>query len=305
MNKIHKQLSDPPRRRSPIINQRQRTAREPRQGNIGIGARMSWPAQAIDLPAGSVATYRVNVLLENLWRPLATALQPPAGSSHATEAVDILDLLIDLAAPALAMRNLSAYVREHRGVYQQLGLSWLAFQNVLEYQYYATTVWGELNPSVLLTELDRLVSVAYEARAPLRHIPNGLFWPVMRAFFSAVDRGAWVSPGTWHAVATVPERFTLLEMFVIAHTGDTFADTPSVNSLDKPGNQSDWWLCHKCGRAFQEGEQIAVHNRRYCPYGCEAEIALGTWAWGTRHGSAGTASAVPQKWQVYDLQYEP
>jgi hypothetical protein len=272
VSKRRKKRRDLQRALGPAVDQGRRTVQAHSQAASGDVVPKRGPKQSISMLQRGIATYRVNVLLENMWEPVAAVLQRRVLPEYAVEALDVLDALIELAAPALAIQALSLHVRQHAPIYQCLGIGCLSFQPVSDYQHYPTTVWGELHPSAFLGELHRLVAVANEMRRTVHNTPDNLFWPGMGAFFSAVDQGAQILERTWQAVAAAPERFTLVEVFVTVHNETTPVSKPAVNSLELARSQPGWWICSKCSRMFQAGEQILLDNHRLCPYGCSGEI---------------------------------
>ena len=271
------------------------------QGRTAGAVHIIRPALSMGMPSGVIARYRVTVLLRSVWYELYQALKAKDTSMDEPKELGMLDTLVEEAAPALALQALYTYLAENMHVYRQGGIDFLSFQPLSSQQQNDTTVWGELCAKDIIPELQDAITLAAQARMVLPDLPHALFWPVMGAFFSAVDAGPNVSARTWREIAAHPGRYTLIAVFVTAQYGEAPA-LPALSDLCQTrSGSSDWRLCLHCRRTYQAGEGLFIDNRWLCPYRCNGEINRDTWDWEYARVVNPDHPLVPTKWQIYPL----
>lgn len=114
-------------------------------------------------PTGVIATYRVAVLIENLWRSLSMALEADCTGVEECEPLDLLDTLVTAVAPALAVQAVYAHIPNYACIYRQFGIHTLAFRQLTPRQQELTTIWSDLFRRDMARKVQTAIEVAVAA----------------------------------------------------------------------------------------------------------------------------------------------
>jgi len=297
---MNKRKKNAPQRSHSASAVRQRNERrQPQHHTTGAAHRLH-----LLPPLGSVfeppltARYRVTVLLTGIWSSLHELLRRQAAPEIESDALHALDTLVEIAAPILAQQALHRHFLEHGRVYRQLGLRALWCQLLPAIERQAAPIWGELTPEDIVPELAIVLATATEARATMPQIPTNIFWPLMGAFFSAVDNSPHVSAQSWERIRAHPKQYTLISLLVRVRYG---AATAGVHDNELPATDHDsaWQYCQSCGRASQKAEYIRWESRQLCPYGCNGQIGWDTVDWEEMRVVNPMLPVVPRRWMTY------
>jgi hypothetical protein len=236
-----------------------------------------WLAERADRPDSVIIVCHVRVLLKGDWHLLYQVLEQAS-----IEAPDLttVDRLITHAVLALAARSLAVHIDHHQSLYRQAGLTELHIGLPDERLLLASTVWGDTETASLFAELQSAVENASRARALNSGIPTNVFWPVVGGFYCEPDKRPEPSSATWSDVTTHPKRYALVPLRVTARLAIVYGSQGKEDLWSARREVSDWWLCRRCGRCYQDGERRIVTGRVMCPYiDCHGEVGRDALTW--------------------------